>query len=171
MTDTLWSIYERCPRLQEPLLDFIPDELLQFKQLIRRDLRELGAAAAAQLEKTVAMLAGSILEAVLYCFLQGQKEYLSDQIKSEFSVDPLRKGLPDFVSVFNRFFVHRFFKIPDVAITSRDLIHASREVWELSREPDICGRAAREMLPLLDALLSRFADFVEARTKTPESSV
>jgi len=168
MTDTLWSIYERCPRLQEPLLDFIPDELLQFRELIRRDLRELGAAASAQLEKTVAVLAGSVVEAVLYCFLQSQKEYLSAQINKEFSVDPRRQGLPELVGVFNRFFAHRFFKIPDIAITSRDLIHASREALELSREPDVRGRAAREMLPLLDTLLSRFAEFAEPRTRTSE---
>lgn len=168
MTDTLSSIYERCPRLQQPALDFIPDELLEFKQLIRRDLRELGVAASAQLEKAVAVLAGSVVEAILYCFLQSQRKYLSDQIQSEFSVDPRAQGLADFVRVFNRFFAHRFFRIPDIAITSRDLIHAGREVLELSREPEICGRAAREMLPLLDTLLSRFAGFAEPRANAPQ---
>jgi hypothetical protein len=66
MPDTLRSICEQCTNLNNPQLDFVSDE--RHREIISQDLRELIAAASAEPErhKSVVILAGGLLEAILY---------------------------------------------------------------------------------------------------------
>jgi hypothetical protein len=69
MTDTLKSICDQRTHLKNPQLDFIPSDFARDREILTRDLRELTSAAAAENEKTVVILAGGILEAILYSFI------------------------------------------------------------------------------------------------------
>lgn len=87
MTDTLKSICEQCTYLNSPQLDFIPSELTRHKEIILRDLTELVSAASAGFEKATTILAGSILEAILYTFLKGQENYIAGR-RGTFTFNP-----------------------------------------------------------------------------------
>lgn len=153
MTDTLKSICEQCNHLHNPQLEFITAESQRQKEIILRDLKELVSAGALEQEKSVVVLAGSLLEAVLYCFIQKQKEYIAAR-RGSFTFDP-EQSLDNYVSIFNRWFSD-VFTIPDIVIGYRDMVHINRE---LQYAPDVCSRAAREMLRLLDSLLGKLAEF------------
>jgi predicted component of type VI protein secretion system len=49
MTDTLKSICGQCPHLNNPQLDFIPEDLRRLKEIILRDLKELVSTASSEL--------------------------------------------------------------------------------------------------------------------------
>jgi hypothetical protein len=175
MTDTLKSICERCPYLNEPQLDFIPDSSTRERTIIARDLSELVSAAAAELEKTVTVLAASILEAVLYTFLKSREAYIAKRREARLRSrhekgDPLEEAerpwfkfnpeqdLSQYVSIFNRWFrdvLPNAVLLP-VVVSHRDLVHFNQE---LKSAPDICPRAAREMLRILNAFLGELAQF------------
>src|SRR5260370_1182706 len=159
MTDTLKSICEQCAHLNNPQLDFIPDELPRHKKIIRRDLRELISAASAELEKAVVSLAGSIFESVLYTFLQGQQAYIVKR-RGGFRFKP-DQSLQNYVEVFNRWFRDSLpnAQLPDIIVTYRDLIHINRE---LNESDDICAEASRAMIGILDAFLRELTTFAGA---------
>ncbi|PYU93987.1 MAG: hypothetical protein DMG25_07910 [Acidobacteria bacterium] len=159
MTDTLRSICEQCIRLNNPQLDFIPEHLARQKEIIRRDLVELVSAAAAGLEKAVTVLTGSILEAVLYTFIQGQEAYIAKR-RGDFTFNP-EHSLQNYMEIFNRWFRDQLpdAELPHFVITYRDLIHINRE---LSSPPDICAQASRSMLRILNNLLGEVAKFAGA---------
>jgi hypothetical protein len=152
MTDTLKSICEQCIHLHNPQLDFIPEEFYRQREIILRDLQELASASSLELEKTVIMLAGGLFEALLYCFIQAQNDYIIAR-RGSFTFDP-EKGLGNFVSTFNTWFSD-VLTIPDTVVGYRDMVHINRE---LKFPPDICPRAAREMLRLLDSLLGKLSE-------------
>lgn len=156
MTDTLKSICERCIHLTNPRLDFIPEELTQHKEIILRDLNELVMAALAEQRKTVVILAGSILESVLFSFIQGQQAYIAGR-RGTFVFDP-EQSLDNYVSIFNRWF-RDIFAIPDYVVGHRDLVHINRE---LNSGADACSRASEEILRTLDGLLGQLNEFVAA---------
>ncbi len=151
MTDTLRSICEQSTHLSNPQLDFIPQDLSRYKEIILRDLKELISAASCELVKGVVSLAGSILEAVLFGFLKGQETFIAARRGGPFILEP-GGSLQDFVKVFNRYFGDQFPKglLPDVVVAYRDLIHINREI---SSTPEICQQPARDMLRILDSLL------------------
>jgi len=158
MTDTLKSICAQCDHLKSPQLDFIPVEPGRHREIILRDLRELVSAASAKTEmhKTVVILGGCILEAVLYSFLQAQEAFIAGR-RGEFQFDP-NLGLRGYINVFNRWFRDLLpnVELPDALVTYRDLVHFNRE---LNSPPGICARAAPEMLEVLDRLLSELSQF------------
>lgn len=156
MTDTLSSICGQCTHLRNPQLDFIPSELQRHKQIILRDLSELISAASHELEKTVAILAGSILEALLFGFLKGQESFITARLGKKFILNPKKDGLQKFVNVFNCHFRDRFpiGRLTDIVVRYRDLIHFNCEV---SSSPEICQEASRFMLRILNTLLGQLA--------------
>jgi hypothetical protein len=161
MTDTLKSICEQCTHLNNPQLDFIPEDLQRYKKIIRRDLAELVLAASHGLEKSVVALAGSLLEAVLYCYLKSQ-EFIVSRRHTEPIVLSSEEGLQTYVNIFRRF--RRYFSselsadlLPPVAVDYRDLIHIDREV---SSDPDFCSKAASDLLVIVDAVLGEFTKTV-----------
>jgi hypothetical protein len=156
MTDTLRSICEQCTHLSNPQLDFIPDELSRQKGIIVRDLKELVSAASGEHEKTVTILAGSILESVLFSFIAGQARYIADR-RGEFTFDPML-GLEEYKNIFNRWFGDRLpsFRVPDFIIAYRNLVHINRE---LNSAPDICSKASRSLLLTLNSLLGELSRF------------
>jgi len=150
MTDTLKSICEQCAHLREPQLEFIPRESQRQKDIILRDLRELVAAAANEQERSVVLLAGGLFEAVLYSFIQGQIEYITNR-RGEFTFRP-EHDLSNFVNIFNTWFSDLLrMRIPDIVVAYRNTIHINRE---LEFDEDVCSRAARDLLRQLDVLLS-----------------
>jgi hypothetical protein len=157
MTDTLRSICERCIHLNDPQLDFIPSESARLRQIILRDLKELVSAASSDLEKAVIVFAGSILEAVLYGFIQAQQSYITAKRGSEFKFDP-EQGLERYKNIFNRWFrdVLPNAVLSDSTVEYRNLVHVNQE---LNSAPDICALAARDMMRALDALLGDLAQF------------
>jgi hypothetical protein len=157
MTDTLRSICEQCSQVNAPQLDFIPPELLRHKEIIRRDLRELVAAANNELERSVVLLAGSLLESVLFSFLRGQEAYISAIRGAAFAFDP-QMSLQNYKDIFDRYFGRAIpgSQLPDIIVDYRDTIHINRELAETE---DVCSRASREMLRILDKLLADLAHF------------
>ena len=157
MTDTLRSICEQCTHLNQPQLEFLSADRSRHKEIILRDLKELVSAATAGHDKTVVILGGSILESVLYSFLQSQETYIARRFSIEFTLNP-EHSLQNFVNIFNRFF-HDV--LPNVALSNfvveyRDLVHINKE---LNSPPDICLSASRDMLKILDRLLGELVQF------------
>jgi hypothetical protein len=148
MTDTLKSICEQCAHLRDPRLEFLPQESQRHKEIILRDLRELIAAALNEHERSVLLLAGGLFEALLYSFIQGQIEYISERRGIEFT---FREGhdLGNFISIFNKWFSETL-KIPDTVVRYRNTIHIN---CELNSDEEVCSRGARDLLRQLDLLL------------------
>ena len=122
MTDTLKSICEQCPQLSAPRLDFLPAAATQHADIIRRDLKELVAAASAELPKSVVLLAGSLLESILFGFLSGQETYIAAIRGAEFVFDP-NMGLQNYKEIFNRYFQRAIpgAALPDFIVAYRDM--------------------------------------------------
>ena len=156
MTDTLKSICEQCPHLNNPRLDFIPIELSRHREIILRDLKGLVSAASdeAELEKTVTVLAGTLLEAVLYTFLQSQQDYIAG---FGFTFNPQGR-LSRYVDIFNTSFKDILPKavLPNWVVEHRNLVHINRE---LNSPRGICANASRDMLRILNTLLGELSQF------------
>jgi len=157
MTDTLRSICEQCSQLNAPHLDFIPPELARHRKIIDRDLRELVAAAYNELDRAAALLAGSLLESVLFSFLSGQETYIGAIRGRPFVFDP-NMSLQNYKEIFNRYFGRTMpgSELSDLTVEYRDMVHINRE---LAGPEDICSRAARDMLRIVDKLLADLAGF------------
>jgi hypothetical protein len=151
MTDTLKSICEQCVHLRNPRLEFIAKESQRQREIILRDLSELVSAASQELEKTVVILAGSLFESILYCFIQAQSPYIALR-RGTFVFNP-EHSLENYVEIFNRWF-SRTLSIPDIVIDYRHIVHINRE---LKFGTDVCRSGAEEMLRLLNALLGEVA--------------
>lgn len=156
MIDTLKSICEQCAHLRDPQLEFIPQESQRQKEIILRDLRELVTAAFNEQERSVVLLTGSLFEAVLYSFIQGQTEYISERRGVEFTFHP-EHNLGNFVSIFNVYFSD-LSRVPDIVVAYRNTIHIN---CELEFDDDVCLRAARDLLRQLDLLLGALKDYAE----------
>ncbi|HXZ40822.1 MAG TPA: hypothetical protein VEG68_08775 [Terriglobales bacterium] len=130
--------------------------------MILRDIRELVAAASAELEKTVAILAGSVLEGILYTFIKSQENYIAER-RGVFVFDP-NHSLQNYVSIFNKWFrdVLPNVVIPDIVVDYRDLVHINRE---LNSAPEVCTSASRDMLRIVDALLGELGQFAAPAIK------
>jgi hypothetical protein len=157
MTDTLKSICEQCSQLRAPQLDFVPAEAVRHGEIIRRDLNELVIAASTELQRSVVLLAGSLLEAVLFSFLSGQESYIAAIRGAAFVFDP-DMSLQNYKEIFNRFFGRAIpgSELPDLIVEYRDTVHINRE---LALPEDICNRASRDLLRILDKLLADLAGF------------
>jgi hypothetical protein len=157
MTDTLKSTCEQCPQLGAPQLDFLPREATRHADIIRRDLHELIAAASAELPKAVVLLAGSLLESVLYGFLSGQETYIAAIRGAEFVFDP-DKSLQNYKDIFNRYFQRAIpnSALPDSVVLYRNTTHINKE---LALPDDIFLRASHELLRTLDKLLADLSAF------------
>jgi len=155
MTDTLRSFCEQCTYLNNPQLDFVSGA--QQRQIILRDIRALVSAASAELEKTVTILGGSIIESVLSCFLKDREDFIREQRGGVFQFPP-QADLQDCVNLFNLWFRDL---LPNVDLTNavdyRNLVHIDNE---LNFPTDICKRASREMLTILNTLLGELSQFV-----------
>jgi len=156
MIDTLKSICEQCPHLLDPRVDFVPQESQRQKEIILRDLRELVTAAFNEQARSVVLLAASLFEAVLYSFIQGQSEYISER-RGEFTFRP-EHDLGNFVSIFNSWFSD-LSTIPDIVVAYRNTIHINRE---LQFDDEICPRAARDLLRQLDVLLRALGEYARS---------
>lgn len=159
MIDTLRSICEQSTHLNNPQLDFIPHTLARHREIILRDLRELVSVASGEHQKACVMLAGSLFEAILYSFLQGQEAQIA-ALRGRFTFDP-EQGLRNYLSIFNKWFGKEFpnLQLPDLIADYRDLVHFNQEV---NLPPGECGKAARTLLRTLDALLGELARFGRA---------
>jgi len=157
MTDTLKSICDQCTHLKNPQLDFVPSDFARHRQILARDLRELLSAAAAESEKSVVVLGGSILEAILYTFIRGQSEYIAER-RGTFEFNP-DHSLQNYVSIFNKWLNHLMpgVLLPDAVVNYRDLMHINREI---NSQPGICTSASREMLRILNTLLGGLSELV-----------
>ena len=158
MTDTLRSICEQSTHLNNPRLDFLPANLARHKEIILRDLRELVSVASSEHEKSCAILAGSILEVILFSFLQWQVPQISARRGRSFSLDPNKQNLQDYLNIFNRYFGSEFpnLQLPNGLVDGRDLVHFNRE---LSAPLGECMKGAQTLLRTLDALLGELAGF------------
>ena len=157
MTDTLKSISEQCRQLIAPQLDFLPAAATRHRDIVRRDLDELLAAASAERSKSVLLLAGSLLESILFGFLSGQETYITAIRGRAFVFDP-NMSLQNYKEIFNAHFQKAIpgAALPDIVVLHRDMTHINRE---LALPVDICDRAARELLRILDKLLSDLTAF------------
>jgi hypothetical protein len=152
MTDTLKSICELCTHLHEPQLDFIPAEAARQKEIILQDLKALVSVASREEERAVILLACTLYEAILYCFIQAQADYIAARRES-FTFNP-DHDLRNYVNIFNRWFSD-LLTIPDMIAEYRDMVHINRE---LKFPSDIRPRAAQEMLRSLDMLIGTLQD-------------
>ena len=156
MTDTLRSICEQSTHLNNPRLDFIPAELTRHKEIILRDLRELVSVASNGHEKACVVLAGSVLEAILFSFLQGQEARIAER-RGRFKFNP-EQSLQNYLEIFNKWFGRDFpnLELPDILVDYRNLVHFNQE---LNSQPNECGKAARHLLRTLDALVGELAAY------------
>jgi len=156
MTDTLRSICEQSIHLNNPQLDFFPATLARHKEIISRDLRELVSVASCENEKACAILAGSLLEAVLFSFIQWQEAQIA-ALEPGFKFKP-KENLQFYLDKFNKHFGSNFPKLqlPNSLVGYRNLVHINRE---LNVPPGECRKAAETLLRTLDALLGGLADF------------
>ena len=154
MTDTLRSLCEQYFHLNNPPLDFLPQ---RHREIILRDLRELVSAASAELEKTVTIMGGSIIEAVLFSFLKDREEFIKER-SGGFEFPP-RVDLQNCVNIFNCWFRDLLpnVDLPNAVVDYRNLVHIE---IELNSPPDICARASRDMLRILNTLLGELTQFV-----------
>jgi hypothetical protein len=158
MTDTLKSICEQCTHLNNPQLDFIPEDLQRYREILRRDVAELVQAASYGLQKSVVAVAGSLLEGLLYSYLKPRESlivvYRADRNKP-FKVDP-GESLQSYLNIFKRYFGSNFPSdmLPPEVARLRDLIHINREI---SSDPEFCRKAAPDLLLIVDAVLGQFA--------------
>jgi len=115
------------------------------------------SAAAAESEKSVVVLGGSILEAILYTFIRGQSEYIAER-RGTFEFNP-DHSLQNYVSIFNKWLNHLMpgVLLPDAVVNYRDLMHINREI---NSQPGICTSASREMLRILNTLLGGLSELV-----------
>jgi len=122
-------------------------------------LNELVSAAQQEREKTVALLGGAVLEALLYSFLQSQQAYIA-QRRGSFVFDP-NLSLQNYVEIFNRWFRDAMLAplLTDILVEHRNLVHFNREI---NSAPGICAIASRDLLRLLDALLAVMGTFTAA---------
>jgi hypothetical protein len=157
MTDTLRSTCEQCPYLNAPQLDFVPSTKTRHIEIIRRDLNELVFVSSSELPKAVVLLAGSLLETVLFCFLSGQETYITAIRGARFEFDP-NMSLQNYKEIFNKYFRRAIpgSDLPDFIVSYRDTTHINKE---LALPTDTCARASRELLRVLDKLLSDLASF------------
>lgn len=158
MTDTLKSICDQCAHLKNPQFDFIPTNFERHREILTRDLGELVSAAAAENEKSVVILAGGILEAILYSFIQGQSEYIAER-RGTFEFNP-DHSLQNYLSIFNRWLNHLTPSVvlPDSVVYYRDLVHINHEI---NSQPGVCTSASREMLRILDALMGGLSELAQ----------
>jgi hypothetical protein len=156
MTDTLRSICARSTHLSNPRLDFIPAQLTRHKEIILRDLRELVWVASNEHEKACVTLAGSILEAVLFSFLQGQEKQIAFR-RGSYTFNP-DQSLQNYLDIFNKWFRRDFpnLELPDMLVKCRNLVHFNQE---LSVPADECRKAALTLLRTLDALIGELAAY------------
>jgi hypothetical protein len=157
MTDTLKSTCEQCLQLSAPQLNFLPPAATRHREILRRDLAELVGAASAERPKSVVLLAGSLLESVLFGFLSGQETYIADIRGRAFVFDP-NMSLQNYKEIFNAHFQRAIpgAALPDSVVLYRDMTHINRE---LALPNDLCARAARELLRTLDKLLADLTAF------------
>lgn len=156
MVVTLRFICEQCTHLKDPQLEFISGDLIRHREIILRDLQELLSAASDELDKAVTILAGSIFEEILYSFLQSQEAFIA-QRRGTFTFDPTQ-SLQNYVDIFHRWFgdILPDTRLPDFVVRYRDLVHINSE---LNSPPDVCARASRDMLRVLDHLLGELSQF------------
>jgi hypothetical protein len=114
-------------------------------------LRELVAVASEEHEKACVVLGGSILEAILFSFLQRQEERITERRGLKYTFDP-NQDLQNYLDIFNKWFGRDFptLRLPDILVDYRNLVHFNRE---LSVPPDECKKAAVTLLRTLDALI------------------
>jgi hypothetical protein len=155
VTDTLKSICEQSTHLNNPRLDFIPAELDRCREILVRDLGELVSAATAENEKSVVLLAGTILEGILYTLVKLEADYIAER-KGTFEFDPTH-SLQNYIEIFNRWLrdLMPTVILPDSITSYRNLVHMNRE---LNSPPGVCAAASREMLRTLDSLLGAIAE-------------
>jgi hypothetical protein len=130
--------------------------LVRHKEIIVRDLRELVAVASDGHEKACVMLAGSVLEAILFSFLQGQETQIAAR-RGRFTFDP-DQSLQNYLDIFNRWFGRDFpnLELPDILVDYRNLVHFNRE---LSLPADECRKAALMLMRTLNALIGELAAY------------
>jgi hypothetical protein len=102
------------------------------------------------------MLAGSVLEAILFSFLQGQETQIAAR-RGRFKFDP-DQNLQNYLDIFNKWFGRDFpnLELPDILVDYRNLVHFNRE---LNLPPDECRKAALTLLRTLDALIGELAAY------------
>jgi len=156
MTDTLRSICEQCTHLNNPQLDFIPAHLTRHKEIILRDLRELLSVASHEHEKASVVLAGSILEAILFTFLQGHETETALR-RGGFTFDP-NQSLQNYLNIFNKWFGRDFpnLQLSNELVSYRDFVHVNRE---LTAQPGECRKAALALMRTLDLLVGELSTY------------
>jgi hypothetical protein len=130
--------------------------LARHKEIILRDLRELVSVASNEHEKACVILSGTVLEAILFSFLQGQEAQIAAR-RGRFTFDP-EQHLQNYLDLFNRWFGRDFpnLELPDVLVDYRNLVHFNRE---LSLPPGECRKAALTLLRTLDSLIAELANY------------
>ncbi|GEM_PF-2287165 len=158
MTDTLKSICEQCGNIVNPQLDFIPQRLNLYRTIIERDLKQLVFAASLEMDKAVVLLAGSIFEAVLHSFIQAHAIDIEiDRAGVPFKFDP-ESRLQKCVHIMKVYFARKIQNLDllDSMARDRNLVHINQEI---SKDPDACYRASREMIRQLNLLLMDLANY------------
>jgi hypothetical protein len=130
---------------------------MRHKEIILRDLRELVAVACSEHEKACVVLAGCILEAILFTFLQGHEKDAKLRRGESFTFDPTR-SLRYYLGIFNECFRKDFpnLQLSNEVVSYRDLVHINRE---LRAQPGDCRQGAITLLKTLDTLVGELSNY------------
>lgn len=150
------DIRESLAEIRQSALEFVSDD--SFQAILRRDLEELVSAVSANLNKSVAMLAGSIMEAVLVDIIGRRPDLAQSYMgKKKFPADASLDKLIEIAvaeSLLDSLAMSLVSSIKDY----RDLIHPDRERRERIK---LDGATTASLLALLRLVLRSLH---EART-------
>ncbi len=147
------DVGESLAEVRQSALDFVSDQALQ--AILRRDLEELVSAVSAGLDKSVAMLAGSIMEAVLVDVIDRRPDLAQGYMgKKKFPSDASIDKLVE-IAVAENLLDSLATSLVDSIKDYRDLIHPDRE-RRLRTKLD--GATTASLLALLRLVLRSLHD-------------
>jgi len=123
-------ISRSCQHLPDDLVFIDTNACPGYRILLERDLTELASVAQAGAWKASLLLAGSVLEGLLYCFLKRNEDYIrSVKTKPSFVVNRNGGDINSYKALFEECFPYwgRGF-IPNDVRYYRDMIHPASEL-------------------------------------------
>jgi hypothetical protein len=136
-----------------PDLALTPDH----PRLVARDLGELLHTSATQSWKASLMTVGSLMEALLFCFLKRNEDYLRYVSGDPSYLVNQGDSLHDYLRIFRRYFSIYIDFLPDYVTSYRDIIHPNHEIT--MRRIAVSEGAVRQALLFLDRLIQEFEQF------------
>jgi len=103
------------------------------------------------------MTVGSLMEALLFCFLKRNEEYLRSVSGDPGFVVRSSDSLHDYLQIFRRYFSIYIDFLPDYVTSYRDIIHPNHEIT--MKRIAVSEATVRQALLFLDRMIQEFEEF------------